>query len=128
MLDHVIGLLTQSDVHKDWTVCQINRVIVPPVNLNQCVGIFEKGYLVAWASWGFLSEEKSDMFLEGNYRLQPEDWRCGNTLVFMDFVAPFGHTKKLYRMCRNLFPKYPKAEWRRHTKQRRVGSMLDVSK
>ena len=126
MLDHIIHLLTQSPVHQDWTVKQISRCVIPPVNLNQSIGIVEDGYLKAWASWGFLSEEKSDMFLEGKYELQPEDWRSGDVLVFMDFVAPFGHTRKLYRMCRQLFPKYPKAEWRRHTKDRRVGAMLNV--
>jgi cytolysin-activating lysine-acyltransferase len=126
MLDHVINLLAQSETHKNWTVEQINRCITPPVNLKQCQGIIEDGKLVAWCSWGFLSDEKSDKFLTGEYRLQPNDWRSGNVLVFMDFVAPFGHTQKLYRMCRNLFPKYPKAEWRRHLKKRRVGAMLNV--
>lgn len=126
MLDHIIHLLAHSNIHKDWNVQQVSRLIIPPVNLNQSIGIVEDGYLKAWASWGFLSEKKSDMFLEGKYELQPEDWRSGDVLVFMDFVAPFGHTRKLYRMCRQLFPKYPKAEWRRHTKDRRVYSALKV--
>lgn len=121
MLDHVLVLLSQSETHRDWTVQQITRCIIPPVNLNQCVGIFEDGYLKAWASWGFLSEEKADKFLEGEYRLQPEDWRSGQRLVMMDFIAPFQHTTELVKIVRQLFPDYPKAEWRRHTKQRRFG-------
>jgi len=120
MLDHVIHLMAQSDTHKTWTVDQITRCIIPPVNLNQCAGIVEDGYLKAWVSWGFLSAEKADIFLDGECKLQPEDWRGGNVLVFMDLIAPFGHARKLSRMCRNLFPDYPKAEWRRHRKQKRV--------
>lgn len=126
MLDHVIHLLSQSELHKVWTVEQITRCIIPPVNLNQHAGMFENGYLVAWASWAFLSEEKSDSFLEGDMSMTPNDWRSGNVLVFMDIVAPYGHCRPLIRKCRNLFPKYPKAEWRRHTKNKRVGAMLNV--
>jgi len=126
MLDHVLVLLAHSPTHHYWTIEEVAKRIIPPVNLNQSVGIIENGYLQAWASWGFLSEEKSDKFLNGDYELMPEDWRSGNVLVFMDFVAPYGHTRKLYRMCRNLFPKYPKAEWRRHLKNKRVGVALNV--
>ena len=125
MLDHVIHLLAHSDTHRDWDVGQITRCI-PPVNLEQSMGIIEDGYLKAWVSWGFLSEEKADIFLEGDYDIMPDDWRSGNVLVFMDFVAPFGHTRKLSRMCRNLFPDYPKAEWRRHLKQRRFGVSVNA--
>ena len=121
MLDHVINLLAQSETHHDWTVEQINRCITPPVNLHQSIGVFEDGLLVAWASWAYLSEEMSDMFLEGDYKIQPEDWRSGDVLVFMDCVAPFGHCRRIIRMCRNLFPNQTKAQWRRHQKQRRFG-------
>ena len=121
MLDHVIHLLTQSDFHKNWKVDQISRVIIPPVNLQQCTGIIEDGYLVAWCSWAFMDEEKGDKFLDGVYTMQPDSWSSGTRLVMMDFVAPFGHTTKLVKIVRQLFPDYPKAEWRRHTKQRRVG-------
>jgi len=121
MLDHIINLLAQSPAHQGFTIGQVNTCIVTPHNLNQAVGIFEDGQLVAWASWGWLSEEKADKFLDGHLNLTPEDWRSGDVLIFMDFVAPYGHARKLYRLCRNLFPDYPKAEWRRHLKHKRVG-------
>lgn len=125
-LDHVLALLSQSDIHRKFTVDQVNRCIIPPVNLRQNVGIFDDGVLVAWCSWLFTTRDKADTFLEGEYKFQPHDWSSGNVLVMMDFVAPFGHTRTLYRMCRALFPDYPKAEWRRHAKKRRVGVNLNV--
>jgi cytolysin-activating lysine-acyltransferase len=121
MLDQVINLMTFSDIHKVWTVDQVNRCIVPPVNLKQCTGIIEDGYLVAWVSWAFMSEEIGDKFLDGAYTMQPESWRSGDRLILMDLIAPFQHTHKLVKIVRQLFPEYPKAEWRRHTKQRRFG-------
>jgi cytolysin-activating lysine-acyltransferase len=125
-LDHVIHLLAHSDIHRKFTMEQADKLFIPPVNLRQNIGIFEFGHLVAWASWMFTDREKADRFLNGEYKLTPPDWSSGDVLVFVDFVAPFGHTRKLYRQCRNLFPEYPKAEWRRHKKSRRVNSALKV--
>jgi len=104
MLDHVLNLLAHSENHRHYDVIQINRCIIPPVNLNQCVGIVEDGHLLAWASWMFTTREIGDIFLDGEYEVQPHDWSSGDVLIMMDMVAPFGHARQLYRMCRNLFP------------------------
>lgn len=126
-LDHVIYLLQGSEAHSHFDLNTVCRCLIPPVNLKQSIGLFENGFLVAWCSWAFVSREKSDIFLTGEYKIKPEDWRSGDVLIFMDFVAPFGHTRKLYRKCRELFPKYPKAEWRRHLKGRKVSFDLKVN-
>lgn len=123
-LDHVISLLQYSENHCNFNVDQINRCIIPPVNLFQNLGMFENGYLKGWCSWMFTSQEKADKFLNGQYLVQPHDWSSGNVLVMMDFIAPFGGARDLMRRCRNLFPDYPKAEWRRHAKKRRFGVNL----
>jgi cytolysin-activating lysine-acyltransferase len=120
MLDHIIHLLAQSPFHKSYDAVQISRCIIPPYNLGQHTWITENGYIVAWVSWGFISEEKSAKFLDGQYKIHPDDWRSGNVLIVMDFVAPFGHAKKLIKKCRSLFPPDQKAKWRRHSKNRRV--------
>jgi len=125
-LDHVIHLMSQSDVHKNWNMEQVSRIIIPPVNSMQNIGLFRNNQLHDWVSWGFTDREKADMFLDGSYRLQVEDWRSGNVLIFADFITPFGDARKLYRKCRDLFPDYPKAEWRRHKKSRRISSDLMV--
>tara|TARA_R110000787_G_scaffold193035_3_gene304578 strand:+ start:3613 stop:3993 length:381 start_codon:yes stop_codon:yes gene_type:complete len=126
MLDHVIHLMTFSDIHKNWTTEHISRIVIPPVNLEQCIGVVEDGHLLAWASWALMDDKSADKFLDGCYTLEPESWSSGSRLVFIDIIAPFGHTRKIIRMCRNLFPDCPKAEWRRHSKQRRFGAQLHV--
>ena len=126
MLDSVIHLMTFSDVHKSWTVEQVNRCITPPINLQQCAGIVEGGNLVAWVSWAFMDDNTGDKFLDGLYSMKPDSWSSGERLILMDFIAPFGHTKKLVKIVRRLFPKQTKAEWRRHLKQRRFGVACNV--
>ena len=93
---------------------------------SDCFEMIRDGHLVAWSSWMFTDRAKADKFLDGTYKLRAEDWSSGNVLIFVDFVAPFGDARKLYRKCHIMFPKYPKAEWRRHAKSRRVGSNLKV--
>lgn len=123
MLDSVVVLLSQTSTYCNWTVKQICNNIIPPIYLKQYVGIIEDKQLKAWVTWAFLSKETSELFLDGKYKLQPKDWHSGTYLVFMDFVAPYGHTKKLHRLCYNIFKDYPyrKVRWRRHIKNKRVG-------
>lgn len=126
MLDHVLYLLEQSPNHVNFNIKNVNDRIIPPLYLNQHVGFIEDGLLVAWASWAFMSRDKADIFLDGQLDVRPDDWSSGDVPVFMDFVAPYGHARKLYRKCRDLFPDIAKAEWRRHTKNKRVGVVLNV--
>jgi len=93
---------------------------------SQYITLYDEDKIVGFASWGFISQEKAGMFLDGEYELAPEDWRSGDVLIFMDFIAPFGHTIKLTRALRNLFPDTTKAEWRRHTQNKRVGVNIRV--
>ena len=127
-LDHTIDLFRYSPLHVNLnTVAMCNRVI-PPVNLRQNIGLWTpEGRLLAWMSWLWTTRKTADIFLSGEYELMPEDWSSGDVLVFADFVAPWGHARQLYRQGRNLFPDYPKAEWRRHSKSRRISANLKVA-
>ena len=115
LIPHVLSLMADSESHSGFTVPQIIRCILPPLYLGQHTGIVEDDRLQAWCSWAFMTPEKADAFLDGNYRIQSGDWAEGTTLVFMDFIAPYGHARKLYRECRRLFGTQP-AGWIRHTK------------
>lgn len=125
-LDHVIDLLGRSPFYHNFSLAQATRLFIPPVNLRQNIGRFENGYLTGWVSWMFTDREKADKFLDGNHKIMPEDWSSGDVLVFVDFVTPYGHARELYRECRNLFPNYPKAEWRRFKNKKRINSNLRV--
>ena len=125
-LDNVLVLLAQTSTYCNWTIKQVATNIIPPIDLKQCIGIVEDNRLKAWVSWAYLPKEKKENFLDGMYTLKPNDWASGPYLVFMDFVAPFGHSRRLHRICRNIFPEYPKAEWRRHLKHKRVGVNVNV--
>ena len=125
MIDPVLGLMLHSKLHRNYTIEQINRLVMPPVNLNQNLALYEGRCLVAWSSWAFMDERLADKFLDSNHKMQPEDWCSGEFLVVMDYVAPFGHAKKLYRAMRDLFKDQKQGAWVRHTKGHRRVELTD---
>ena len=126
VLADVLALMLSSDHHCRYTVDTVMRCIVPPIHLGQHIGVERNGRFVAWASWAWLTPSKAEAFLAGDYNIQPGDWRSGDTLVFMDFIAPDGDARALYRTLRNLFATIPAdivpgAAWVRFTKHGRIG-------
>lgn len=119
VIDHVLLLMSSSDFYCRYSVEQVVRTIFPPLHLKQHTGIVENGRLVAWCSWAFMSEDKKQQFMTAEYRVQPADWRSGKELVFMDFIAPYGHARQLCRDVRGLFQNYEGAVWLRRPKNNR---------
>jgi cytolysin-activating lysine-acyltransferase len=79
-------------------------VVLPPVQLNQ-FRIYHNAEKrpVGFASWAKFSPEVEDRFLNGNPVLSLDDWRSGDTIYFMEFIAPFGHITQMVKDLRKLF-------------------------
>jgi len=128
MLEPVLHLMHLSPHHRAYTVDTMLRCIVPPLHLGQHIGIERKRKLVAWASWAWMTQDKANAFLVGDYNIQPGDWRAGESLVIMDFIAPHGDARDLHRHLRNIFATLPYAilpgaAWVRFAKHGRIGNM-----
>lgn len=128
MLQNVLRLMQASAHHRAYTVDTLLRCVLPPLDLNQHVCVIRDGRLVAWASWAWLPGDKADAFLHGDYRVQPDDWCSGERLVFMDFIAPYGHALALYGQLRRTFKDIPAhvlpgASWVRFAKQGKIVSV-----
>lgn len=128
MIERVLCLMHQSIHHRAYTVDTVLRCIVPPIHLDQCVCVEKNGQLTAWASWAWLAKDKADAFLTGDYKIQPGDWASGENLVIMDFIAPGGDARTLYREIRRTFESIPAdilpgATWVRFAKHGRIGKM-----
>lgn len=121
MIENVLHLMHASPHHQGYTVDTILRCITPPLDLAQHTYVIRGGQLVAWASWAWLPDEKAEAFLHDQYRLRPDDWCSGDKLVFMDFIAPFGHALTLYGQLRHVFKDTPtRATWVRFAKQGKI--------
>lgn len=99
-LGAVVDLMARSELHQDWTIADVQRLIVPPIETSQRVFVVDRGSLVAWGSWALMSETAELGYIEGSRKIQPQDWNAGDRLWLIDAIAPFGHARELTGLIR----------------------------
>jgi cytolysin-activating lysine-acyltransferase len=96
-VSHVLGemtwLLTQSPLHREFSIGDLEWLIMPPM-IHRQFYIFRDSDkpvgLALWARCGKAAEQKLEKgMLEPEDRLTPEEWRSGEALWLVDLVAPF---------------------------------------
>ena len=102
-LEDVLALMNCSAQHRSFDVATVMRCIVPPLRLGQHIWVEDNGAIVAWASWAFMDPDTAKAFLNGAYKVHPDDWCCGEEIIIMDVLAPFGYVGVISRKLRNLF-------------------------
>lgn len=97
MPGEVTWLFSQSPTHKHFapkkqTGCNLEWMVMPPPNRN---GLLEQYRVfrgdaapVGVAFWAYLSEEAEAKLQAGGTRLRPDEWKSGDRLWLVDFVAP----------------------------------------
>ena len=101
MMNEIINLMNQSNIHKDWTVSDIHRLIKPPIEAGYWVESREYGYLTGFGTYGFFSDEAFEGYKNQTRKIQPEDFNSGENVVLIDIVAPHGTAKELTSKMRN---------------------------
>ena len=106
LLGEVTMLMMQSKLHCSYFLLDIYQSILPPIDLNQFRIYYKKnGNPVGFVSWAFLSKEKEERYLKGEYSVQINDWNCGDNLIYTDFIAPFGDARAMMKdLGANVFP------------------------
>ncbi|MCE7901242.1 MAG: toxin-activating lysine-acyltransferase [Gammaproteobacteria bacterium PRO9] len=99
--DHVavLSLMSSSPFHKAWTPRDVLQWILPPMALGQYVLATSGGVGVAFATWAFVDDEGHQLLKAGR-ALKPEQWKSGQHIWVVDFIAPFGHCRDLARLLR----------------------------
>lgn len=105
LIGEVAILMMDSSIHKHYRVGDISNIIIPALHLNQ-FRIYRTGAQpVGFVSWAYLSDEIEKKYTSSPMLLKLPDWRSGNNLFFIDFIAPFGHAKKIIQDLKiNIFP------------------------
>ena len=115
LIGEIATLMMKSKIHSQFSINSIGHVILPAIQTNQYrIYRNRQHYPVAYVSWARVTPEIEDKFLHKKYVLQPEDWKSGERIVFVDFMAPFGHTKQVVRDLRkSIFIKEKEAKFLR---------------
>ncbi len=64
----------------------------------------KNNYPIAWCSWANLSLENEAKYIMDANSLVADDWISGDRKWFIDWIAPFGHTRELYMHMRENYP------------------------
>jgi cytolysin-activating lysine-acyltransferase len=76
-------------------------VVTPPILLNQFRLWQNNAAPMGFASWTFFGEEQEERIVkQGIRRVMPTDWKSGETLWRIDFVAPMGGQEAMLKELR----------------------------
>jgi hemolysin-activating ACP:hemolysin acyltransferase len=104
----VTTILTASRAHDHYPVSYV-RELIGPALAHRLIKLYfnKKGDPVGYVVWAFIAEDVQTRFLQtGKWDLHESEWREGNLLWIVDFVAPFGHTYAILKDLRDcVFPK-----------------------
>lgn len=106
LIGEITSLLMLSPVHRKFQVRDIADIILPAVDLGQ-YRIYRntKKQPIAFVTWGYFDEKTEAEYLNGKTVLSKNELKSGNILYMLDFIAPYGHAKKVVNDLRNnVFP------------------------
>lgn len=95
ILGELCWLYSQSSLHRAWPMQAVQQWLLPAI-LTQQMRIYRRaGKPYAFVTWAFLSKEIEERFVLNASSLQPRDWKSGERIWFIDWVAPFGGTREM---------------------------------
>ena len=107
LLGHIAWLWSLSPLHAEWPCHLLRSQVLPALKQRQCVLVGNGAHPVAYAAWAWLSDEAQARYLQNPNALDVADWRSGPHLWWIDWVAPFGHTKAMAAHFKaHVFPRH----------------------
>jgi cytolysin-activating lysine-acyltransferase len=86
----IVWLMTQSPVHKQLFISDLEWFCMPAVLVQQFRLFYGPNAPAAVAFWAFVDEETEARLVAGGVRLRPDEWKNGDRPWLVDLVAPFG--------------------------------------
>lgn len=105
ILGEVVWLMSQTALHKNWPLSSVHWWIAPALRHNQ-YRVYRQGNLpVGYVAWAYMSEDVERRYVKNTMSLTPTDWRSGDRLWFIDFIAPGGGASAITKdLKENVFP------------------------
>lgn len=90
MLGEIVWLMSQSPIHKQLFIGDLEWFAMPAVLVEQFRIFYGPNAPAAVAFWAYVSEETEKRLEEGAHKLRPDEWRNGDRPWLIELVAPFG--------------------------------------
>ncbi|MGE0830347.1 MAG: toxin-activating lysine-acyltransferase [Hyphomonadaceae bacterium] len=110
-LGEVTWLLTQSPIHKQMFLADLEWFAMPPLLLEQFRVFYGPAQVpggppmpAAVAFWAMVTEETETRLAAGAHKLAPHEWRAGDRPWLIELIAPFGAQDEILRdLAANIF-------------------------
>ena len=93
----VCELLAESQIYGHWRMDKVIKTFVPPIAHKQALVFRKGGKMVAIVTWAWVSDDALEDLKSGKRRIDLDDWKSGENLFFVDFLAPYGGVSKIMR-------------------------------
>lgn len=90
VLGEIVWLMSQSPVHKQLFISDLEWFCMPAILLEQFRIFNGPNSPAAVAMWASVSEETEQRLLAGGNKLRPDEWNNGDRKWLIELVAPFG--------------------------------------
>jgi cytolysin-activating lysine-acyltransferase len=90
IIGEITWLLTQSPIHKQLFIGDLEWFVMPAILLEQFRVFSGPQHPVAVALWANVSEDTEQRLEAGGYKLRPDEWRGGDRRWLIEIVAPYG--------------------------------------
>ena len=105
VLGEITWLLTQSPVHKQLFIGDLEWFIMPAVLLEQFRIFNGPQHPVGVALWATVSEDTEQRLISGAHKLRPDEWKGGDRPWLIELIAPFGgHEEIMTDFAASIFP------------------------
>lgn len=89
----IVWLMSQSPLHKQFLIGDLEWLVMPPVALRQFRMYRHEGRPVAVVLYAFVSEEVERRIEAGAPTMRPADWKSGERAWIVQVIAPFGEAE-----------------------------------
>lgn len=95
-LGMMMWLMKHADYHSQWPLWNVEADILPALLHGQVKLYFDdEQNPVGFVTWAWLDDASQEQALLDEEPLEFDQWNCGEQLLFVDFVAPWEHTKNI---------------------------------
>ena len=99
-----VWLYMHAESHREAPLHTLSSLLLPALKHRQFVLATQDGKPVFYLSWAMFDQAaESRYLLSPQVCMQEEEWTSGDRMWIVDWIAPFGHTRTMSRVARQLF-------------------------
>ncbi|MBE9031286.1 toxin-activating lysine-acyltransferase [filamentous cyanobacterium LEGE 11480] len=106
MMGSLTYLMMHSPLHRMYTMNELEERFLPSLLHDQFRYYEINGSPIGFVNWAWIDDVVEQKYMTGKYELTLDEWQGGSNLWFPEFVAPFGHARRMIQDLRkNVLPK-----------------------